>query len=313
MSSGPTIFTTAYAYIDGKLDVFLHDRLAGVIHLVGGPLRIALVLYILLYGIAIVRGAISEPMIDFVIRSIKLCITFTLATTVAYSSNISDPLFHGLPNTLAKTISGADVPNVGGSFDQFFSYGGALSEKLIKSAGLNVGAYIIGAIVFVLTVVAAALGFGVLVVAKVALALIVALGPIFIGCSLFEASRRFFFGWLSQAVNYVILFALMITMFQLVLDFVRAQWPSIDGLANLEAAGMVFSALCLLGAIFFLQVPSIAAGIAGGASTGVGDFFAAANFALNRPRRASAAASVTAAAPTGGRTGGSIRPSGAQA
>lgn len=313
MAAGPTIFTTAYTYIDGKLDVFLHDRLSGVINVVAGPLRIALVLYIVLYGIAVVRGAISEPMIDFATRSIKLCFIYALATTVAYSSNISDPLFHGLPNTLARAISGADVPNIGGSFDQFFSYGGTLSEKLIKSAGVNVAAYIIGGIVFVLTAVAAALGFGVVVVAKVALALIVALGPIFIGCSLFESSRRFFFGWLSQAVNYVVLFALMITMFQLVLDFVRAQWPTIDSMANLEAAGMVFSALCLLGAIFFLQVPAIAAGIAGGASTGVADFFAAANFVANRPRRATPVAARPANSPEPTRAGGSIRPTGAGA
>jgi len=83
--------------------------------------------------------------------------------------------------------------------------------------------------VLIIGALAAALGFGVVLVAKLALALLVALGPIFIACALFDATRRFFFGWLSQAVNYLVLFALMIVIFQLVLSLVRDQWGSIQG------------------------------------------------------------------------------------
>ena len=74
---------------------------------------------------------------------------------------------------------------------------------------------------FIIGALAAALGFGVVLVAKLALALLVTLGPIFIACALFDATRRFFFGWLSQAVNYLVLFALIIVIFQLVLSLGR--------------------------------------------------------------------------------------------
>lgn len=311
--AGSTIFTTAYSFIDGKLDSTLDSGLSNVIAQVEGPLRVALALYIILYGIAVLRGAIAEPMIDFAIRGIKLCIIFALATTVAYSSNVKDLLFTGLPNALAKAISGSDVANVGGSFDQFFSYGAALSEKITKSAGIDVGAYIIGGIVFVVTLLAAAFGFVILTIAKVALALLLALGPIFIACALFESSRRYFFGWLSQCVNYIVLFALMITVFELILGLMKQLWPSIDGQANSEIAGMTFSGICALAAIFFLQVPNIAAGIAGSASTGVADFIATANFLARRPRAAAAAGGKSAAAGGARSGGGSIKPSGAQA
>lgn len=306
------VFEPAYTFIDGKLDVFLHDRLSAVMAEVEGPLRIAFVLYIVLYGIAIIRGAIAEPMIDFAIRGMKLAILFAMATTVAYSTFVTQPLFHVLPDTLAKAISGSDVPNIGASFDQFFSRGAYLGEKIGQQATpVNIAPVIEQAAVVVIAAIAAALGFGIVTLAKVALALLIALGPIFIGCALFEATRRFFFGWLSQCVNYLVLFALIITLFQVVLALVTSQWDAING-QDAMSGGLLFIALCVLGAIFFLQVPSLAAGIAGGASTGVGDFFAAANFALNRPRKA-AAASDTASAPNGGRTGGTIRPSGARA
>lgn len=311
--AGSTIFTTTYTFIDGKLDATLNSGLSNVIAQVQGPLRVAIALYIILYGIAVLRGAISEPIVDFAIRSLKLCMIVALATTVAYSSNVKDVLFTGLPNNVATAISGSDVANVGGSFDQFFSYGAALSEKTTKGAGIDVGAYIIGGIVFVVTLLAAAFGFVILTIAKVALALLLALGPIFIACALFEPSRRYFFGWLSQCVNYIVLFALMITVFEMILGLMKQLWPSIDGQGNAEIAGMEFSGICALAAIFFLQVPNIAAGIAGSASTGVADFLAAASFVARRPKAAATSAAGAAAAGGGRAAGGSIRPTGAQA
>ena len=69
MASAFQVFEPAYTFVDGKLDTFLNERTASAIAVVAGPLRVALVLYVLLYGIAILRGAISEPIMDFAVRS----------------------------------------------------------------------------------------------------------------------------------------------------------------------------------------------------------------------------------------------------
>jgi len=266
------VFEPSYDFIDGRLNEFLGSRLSAVIAEVEGPLRIALVLYVVLYGFAILRGTISEPVMDFAVRSIKLALIYALATTSAYSSFVTEPLFTGLPNVLTRAVSGAEAPSVGAAFDQFFAYAAWLGEDIARDASaFNPAPYVISAAVFIIGALAAALGFGVVLVAKLALALLVTLGPIFIACALFDATRRFFLGWLSQAVNYLVLFALIIVIFQLVLSLVRDQWGAIQG-ADPMVGGLIFIALCLLGAIFFLQTPAIAAGIAGGASAAVGDF-----------------------------------------
>ena len=304
------IFQPAYSFVDDKLDVFLNERASSVISEVAGPLRVALVLYVLLYGFAIVRGSIAEPFMDFVIRGVKLAFIYMLATTVAYSSFVTDPLFHALPNQLTQAISGGGVPEVGSAFDDFFNRAAYLAEKISKDASpLDLGPWILAAVVYVVGALAAALGFGVVLIAKVALALLVALGPIFIACTLFDASRRFFFGWLSQAVNYLVLFALIITIFQLILSLVSQQWGQIDG-ADPMAGGLLFIALCLLGAIFFLQTPAIAAGIAGGASAGLADFANAAS--LSGVPRSGAPQGPQEAGRSAPKGGGSIRPAGAQ-
>ena len=165
----------------------------------------------------------------------------------------------------------------------------------------------VSAAVFIIGALAAALGFGVVLVAKLALALLVTLGPIFIACALFDATRRFFFGWLSQAVNYLVLFALIIVIFQLVLSLVRDQWGAIQG-ADPMIGGLIFIALCLLGAIFFLQTPAIAAGIAGGASAGLADFANAAALGGSGSGRSQGPQEASRQPPRGG---GTIRPRGA--
>ncbi|MNU89882.1 Type IV secretion system protein VirB6 [compost metagenome] len=302
------VFEPSYDFIDGRLNEFLGSRLSAVIAEVEGPLRIALVLYVVLYGFAILRGAISEPVMDFAVRSIKLALIYALATTTAYSSFVTEPLFTGLPNALTRAVSGAEAPTVGAAFDQFLAHAAWLGEDIARHASpFNAGAYVIAAAVFIIGALAAALGFGVVLVAKLALALLVTLGPIFIACALFDATRRFFFGWLSQAVNYLVLFALMIVIFQLVLSLVRDQWSAIQG-ADPMIGGLIFIALCLLGAIFFLQTPAIAAGVAGGASAGLADFANAAALGSGRSGSARGPQEASRQPPRGG---GTIRPNGA--
>jgi type IV secretion system protein VirB6 len=303
------VFGPAYAFVDGKLDGFLHEGLTRVPDEVAGPVRAALVLYVLLYGVAILRGAIAEPVMDFAVRSLKLALMYLLATSPAYGPWVTQPLFHTLPDTLARAISGEVGGDAGAAFDAFLGRSGYLSDKIAERATpMDWMPLLISAAVFVIGALAAALGFGIVTLAKVALALLVALGPIFIACALFEATRRYFFGWLSQAVNYLVLFALIIVVFQLVLALVGARWSTIDG-QDPVVGGLLFIALSLLGAIFFLQVPAIAAGIAGGAGAGLADFGNAA--ALRRGYASSGAAAG------GGtqvrREGGSVRPLGAKA
>lgn len=266
------IFGPAYLLIDGRLDAFLGEGANRMLGEVSGPLRAALVLYVLLYGFAILRGAIAEPIMDFAVRSVKLALVAMLVTTAAYGDWVTQPLFHALPETLARAIAGTPSGDPGQAFDQFFGRAAYLGQKAAKQASpMNWIPLVVSGAVFVIGALAAALGFGIAVLAKVALALLVALGPIFIACALFDASRRYFFGWLGQAVNYLVLFALIIAIFQLVLAIVGDQWGRIEG-QDPVVGGLLFIALCLLGAIFFLQTPAIAAGIAGGASAGLADF-----------------------------------------
>jgi type IV secretion system protein VirB6 len=269
------VYAPAYDYVDAQLSAFLGERLASVAAEVAGPLRVALMLYLTLYGYAILRGAISEPIMDFAVRGVKLAFIWAIATTPAYGDYVTGPLFRDLPNALARAISGQATDNLGAPFDQFLAYGGGLAQRIATQAtAFELDVYITSAAVLMVAALCSAIAFAVLIVAKVSLALLVALGPIFVACALFEATRRFFFGWLAQAVNYLVLFALIVAVFQLVIGLIEAQWPSIEGQTNPHVAGLVYIALTCLAGLLCLYLPMLAAGVAGGAGAGVATFAA---------------------------------------
>ncbi|MCI3135348.1 type IV secretion system protein [Phenylobacterium aquaticum] len=278
------IFSPAYAALDEKLQGVLQERLGAVIAQTAPAVRAALVLYVLLYGVAILRGAIREPVMDFAVRSVKLAIITALATTPAYGTWVTEPLFHTLPQTLSQALGAGDLGDPGQAFDRFLAHASYVAEKIGREGDItNLMPYVVSGAVYVTGALTAAAGFGGFMVAKAALALILTLGPIFIACALFDASRRFFFGWLSQAVNYLVLMALLLAVIQMVLDLVAAQWGQIDRLDPM-VGGVLFIALSLLGAVFFTRTPAIAAGLAGGASEGLADLASLTFTALRRAK-----------------------------
>ena len=118
----------------------------------------------------------------------------------------------------------------------------------------------------------AAIGFSITVFAKVALAIIIALGPIFIALSLFETTRRLFHGWLGQAFNFIVLMAVIIASTALITDLGATAITASEGVGDAALGAVLFAVYIFLGTIFFFQAPSIATGIAGGAAAGVGAF-----------------------------------------
>lgn len=280
------VFSPAYTFVEGRLETLLAEQLGHMLAEVAPAVRSALVLYVVIYGFSILRGAIAEPVMEFSVRSVKLAIAVTLAGSTAYQDYVAQPLFELLPNAVARSVAGPGAPDVGAAFDQFYARAAYLAETLNAEANLtNPSPWLVAALVYGSAAVTAAVGFGIVLLAKVALALVVALGPAFIACALFEATRRYFFGWLSQAVNYIILFGLILAVLQLVFALVADQWPKIEA-SDPVAGGLTFAALCLLAAIFFFQTPAIAAGIAGGAQAGLSDFAFATGLArLPAPER----------------------------
>ena len=104
---------------------------------------------------------------------------------------------------------------------------------------------------------------------SIALAVLLALGPLFIALLLFDATRRFFEAWLAQLANYALITILTVLVAALLLQIVAV----LRGANRSAAAAAIMTVdslnMLLVAVIVFLvmrQVMPIAAALAGGVS-----------------------------------------------
>ena len=138
--------------------------------------------------------------------------------------------------------------------------------------GVHFGIVIkIGLVITICGALVVGLSFAFYMVAKVSLALVLMIGPVFLGCLLFPATRQYAINWIGQCLNHI----LTCTMFVLL---VKVQMAAFDKAINMALNGSAFDyvsaeilpPLFLLQTIIFLvvvfNIPSIASALTGGAA-----------------------------------------------
>lgn len=278
------LFQTMFTYLNDALAGVI-AAYAGVVGWISGPLRVGVTIYIILLGLAILRGAVEYPFREFVYRGMKLA-ALVFAVTTLYGASVSLFTMDGLPRDVATAVGGPSVNGLGDFFDQIVRGASNTVVKITEiqdartaAAGKNLvglpnniveifftGIYCL--ILMVLAILSAALGFTICAFALFSLALLAVVGPIFVAALLFESTRSFFFSWLGSVINYVMLvaFALLLTIFirNTGEDFMS---QAFTGDTNIPVIAIRAIAFYVLGFFFFLQIPGLAAGLGGGGAS----------------------------------------------
>jgi type IV secretion system protein VirB6 len=268
-----SIVATYLTRVDVAVTGFFLDASSRVAAAASTPFRAGVTLYIVLWGLAMWRGLISEPMSDGIGRVLRIVLVGTFALSAGvYGPRIATTIYN-TPAELAAVVAGGAVPpelvmdNAIGKGDEIAR--AYLALVSVTDIGGSLAAVLSALIVWLLTVVVVLYGVALILLSKIALAIVLGLGPIFIALLLFDTTKRFFEGWLGQALNYMFIFALVASA----VNILFALWmPALNyALAN-NAQG--FSALLPMllwgGAAFvvLVQVPGIASGLAGGVQIG---------------------------------------------
>ena len=210
---GPSGIAEALRVVDcmsGEAASFAFGRLFGSDALLGQALTAALTLYIAFYAIGLLTGRTSLSVSALTPRMMTLGIALTFATSwVAYQSVIWN-LLVGAPDEIASLLigtSGSATSLFADRLDKIFAVvAQAAAATEAATAGMpDTGSIASGPDLLWLSALLLLLGtVGVLLVARIALAAMLALGPIFIICGLFEGSRGLFEGWLKAAVMFAV-------------------------------------------------------------------------------------------------------------
>jgi len=163
-----------------------------------GVLTILLTLFVALFALALLLGRTNLSVRSLAPRMITLGLVLTFATSwIAYQSVVWN-LAIGAPDWLAGVLTGSDGSATQTFADKIDVVFMAIQETTGGSQDFSAfsppGMMWLGALLFLLGTV------GVLVTARIALALLVAIGPIFVVMALFNGTRGLFTGWLKGLV-----------------------------------------------------------------------------------------------------------------
>jgi type IV secretion system protein VirB6 len=225
------------------------------------------VIYVMVWGYLQLTGQMDEPFIAGVKRILTLAVILGVALQLwLYNSVIVDTFFNA-PAELAAAILGVydPVAAVDGIIESGADAGGLLLEKGGILNG-NFAFYLAGAAVYVIVGLTAIYTIFLLTLSKIALSVLLALGPLFIALLLFATTKRFFESWLAQLANYAfitILTVLVAALMLAVLSTAAQQAVASGGGIQIAMAARV----CMAAGLTFLvmrQVMPMAAGLASG-------------------------------------------------
>ena len=227
-------------------------------------------LYVMLWGYRHLTGQIEEPLLDGLKRIFVVGAILAVALHLWLYDAVIVETFFRAPAALAQAIIDDDgTYDPVDAVDQIWLLGSDAASLLLQKGGLFAGAWtftLAGAIVYIIIGLTVVYAIFLLSLARIALSLLLALGPLFISLLFFESTKRFFEGWAAQLAYYALIAILTVLAAALMTALVTTaanQAVAAGGAIEIAHAARV----CLAAGLTFLvmrQVVVLAAGVAGG-------------------------------------------------
>ena len=279
-------FGTFWSWLEGQLGAYIGTNTALVASALEPTIVTLAVVYVMVFGYLQLTGRIEEPLAAGLKRLVLLVVVLGGSLHLWLYNTVIVDTFYKAPAELASAVVGAPDPVA--TIDTIWNQGGAVAGYLWSNGGLlsgDFGYYVAGAIVWVLMGLLCVYTMFLIALSSIALAVLLALGPLFIALLLFDATRRFFEAWLAQLANYALITILTVLVAALLLQIVAsyAAQTAARGAAivTVDALNMVLIAVLVF--LLMRQVMPIAAALAGGMSlSSLGVVSRLANWAVRR-------------------------------
>jgi type IV secretion system protein VirB6 len=260
-------FTEFYAWLTRILTTYIGENTARIAAVLEPTIVTLAVLYVVIWGYLHLIGKIEEPFITGVKRLIVLAVILGVSLSLwLYNDVIVDTFFRAPTQLAATVVGGYDSVS---AVDRIMMLGGDAAYSLIRQGGIldgNFSYYIAGFAVLAIVGLTAIYTVFLLTLSKIALSILLVLGPLFISFLFFESTKRFFESWIAQMANYGFISILTVLVAALMLSVLS---DAAEEAASVGGGILIADAvrLCLAAGLTFLvmrQVMPIAAGLASG-------------------------------------------------
>lgn len=229
-----------------------------------------MVLFVVIMGYLLLIGRINLSLAELFPKVLKLFAIFVLVTNVGLLVTLVFNLFTAVPEAVATFLvsqAGETEANINGKVDLAWQRGMTATRQLFDQGyaswpfGLLVGGVTIALVVYVTFV---------LMLAKLAVAVLLAVAPFFIVLYLFDTTRPVFQGWLQQLISFSLIPVFLYALLALVLGISDITAGRMAAAIEAETVSLVqiapYAATMLVTLLLTTQVMSWAAGVGGGFS-----------------------------------------------
>lgn len=268
------IIEKIFTIINELLSNYVNDSASRVIEAIQPIAYTLIAIYIMFWGWSMIRGLIQEPVTDGLTRMIRITVIIAIALNIGYYNSFLSDLLWNTPDQLVATI-GADAGTTTAQYldvltAKTFDIGSGFFEKARLDSVLGIPdlmQMMMGLLVWAFGFAAIFFAGFLLALSKIALAVLLGVGPIFVLALLFDSTKRFFDLWLGQAINYIILVLLAAATVKLILGILESYLSAISTISGDDLAAShaipVF-ALAGIGMLILKQIPQIASALGGG-------------------------------------------------
>jgi type IV secretion system protein VirB6 len=260
-------FATFWEWLNGQLATYIGTNTALVAASLEPFIITLATIYVMVWGFLQLTGRIEEPFVEGLRRLLTLAVVLGVALHLWLYNSVLVDTFYNAPAQLAAAIVGAQDPVE--TIDAIWERGGAVADYLWNNGGVfsgDFGYYVAGAAVWTLMGLLCAYTMFLIALSGIALAVLLALGPLFLALLLFDTTRRFFEAWLAQLANYALVTVLTVLVAALLLQLVETYAAQTaargSAIVTVDALNMVLVAVLVF--LLMRQVMPIAAALAGG-------------------------------------------------
>lgn len=261
------LFQQFWDWLTNRLAAYISVHVAETAMIIEPAAVTLAVIYVMIWGYQHLRGQVDEAVVGGVVRLLTIVVVFGVALRLwLYHSVLVDTFFVAPAQFAAHVLGAADPVS---TIDHIWDRGGTVAGVLWDKGGLltgDVGYYLAATAIYLLIGFVCVYTMFLMALSRVAVAVLLALGPIFIVLTLFDTTRKLFDAWLHELVNYALVTILTAMVAALMLDLVDAyaEQTAARGSAIMTVDALNLALAAGLVVLLLRQVLPIAARLAGG-------------------------------------------------
>ena len=262
-------YQTFWTWLNGQLNTYISNNTALIANALEPAVVTFATIYIAMWGYMHLTGSIEQPFAVGLKRILTVAVVLGVGLRLWLYNSVIVDTFYRAPAELATAVAGAGDPVV--VIDAIWDRGGAVADILFRKGheyGVvsGLGYICAGIVVWALIGLLCVYTMFLISLSSIALAVLLALGPLFIPALLFDRTRRLFDAWLGQLATYGLITILTVLVAALLLQIVRsyADQTAARGSAILTVDALNMLLMSTLAFLLMRQVMPIAAGLGGG-------------------------------------------------